>query len=153
MRCAASSICCDSLGLKKGTACVICFESEGDHVLMPCGHGGYCGACAQTLLKHRKAKRVCPMCRTTLSAVAKTDIATPVGQQSEVLKCSVVKPSADHKSQHSRGPSQPRGRSRTAHNLGGQRESLRNVRLLSAEVVASRRDRRVRRALRTPGET
>lgn len=33
----------DTGGFKKGTACFGCYEREGDHVLLPCGHGRYCG--------------------------------------------------------------------------------------------------------------
>ena len=53
----------DTQGLEKGTACVICMEMEGDHVLLPCGHGGYCGACARTLLAREEPNpsSTCPI--------------------------------------------------------------------------------------------
>ena len=84
----------DTQGLKKDTACVICMSSEGDHVLLPCGHGGYCGDCARTLLSHEEPNptSVCPMCRCEVTTIARVHLSTPVGCQGDV-SCAAV-PSA-----------------------------------------------------------
>lgn len=76
----------DTCGLSADTACVICFEREGDHVLVPCGHGGYCHKCAHTLHTHPAASRLCPICRAGLSAVVKVPLDTPVGSATDVLQ-------------------------------------------------------------------
>lgn len=65
--------------------CVICFEVDGDHVLLPCGHGGYCAACAHTLLKHPSPSRLCPICRAALTAVLQISLEVPVGGCGNVL--------------------------------------------------------------------
>jgi hypothetical protein len=62
-------------------------------VLLPCGHGGYCGACSQRLLAQRTARRQCPMCRTPLTCIAKISLSTPIGAQGDVLKASVARDS------------------------------------------------------------
>lgn len=68
----------DSCGLKADHACVICFENEGDHVFLKCGHGGYCSTCAYKLLIGTSA--LCPVCRAALSAVGRVPLDTPVGE-------------------------------------------------------------------------
>ena len=82
----------DSRGLPSESACVICYEREGDHVLLPCGHGGYCGGCAHTLLKHPPPSRLCPVCRAQLGGIAKVHLGTPIGTEGEVLEASVGGP-------------------------------------------------------------
>ena len=57
---------------------------------MPCGHGGYCGGCARTLLKQWQSNRHCPICRAELTAVAKVDLNTRVGAAGKVLEGSVA---------------------------------------------------------------
>ena len=79
----------DTQGLKKGTACVICFERGGDHVFLPCGHGGYCGACAHKLLRQPKRSRVCPICRGDLGSAARVDMNTAIGSAGNVLEASI----------------------------------------------------------------
>jgi hypothetical protein len=79
----------DTQGLKKDTVCVICFERDGDHVLLPCGHGGYCGACAHTLLLQPHRSRLCPICRARLGSVAKIDLNIAIGAPGNVLEASV----------------------------------------------------------------
>jgi hypothetical protein len=47
--------------------CAICFTGPRDAVLLECGHGGICYACARRCL--RKKGRECPMCRTPVEQV------------------------------------------------------------------------------------
>ena len=65
------------------TSCVICFEEVGDHVMMPCGHGGYCRHCAHKL--YVRPPNLCPICRSRLHSVVKVSIDTPIGTYTEVL--------------------------------------------------------------------
>ncbi|NJR43614.1 MAG: RING-HC finger protein, partial [Akkermansiaceae bacterium] len=117
----------------------------GDHVLLPCGHGGYCGDCAHTLLGYRPPKRVCPMCRTSLTSVAKVTLSTPIGAEAEVLESSVGKPYVP--------PPKPRrdNTARQHRERGAQRgrESIRRHRsestLVPLDLDATRRERRARR--------
>lgn len=48
------------------TACVICYDSEMDTVIIPCGHGSFCNICAVGLFERGDH---CPICRsvTTLA--------------------------------------------------------------------------------------
>ena len=41
--------------------CQICMSNAADAVLLECGHGGLCYACAVRLLKG--TTRACPLCR------------------------------------------------------------------------------------------
>ena len=62
-------------------------EREGDHVLLPCGHVGYCGACERRLiLNEQPTTRVCPMCRGGLEAAVKIPLDTLVGSRGVVLE-------------------------------------------------------------------
>ena len=81
----------DTQGLQKDTACVICFEKEGDHVLLPCGHGGYCGDCTKRLLRQPSAKRLCPVCRAKLRVAARVHLSTPVGEDGDILEHSTAR--------------------------------------------------------------
>ncbi len=47
--------------------CVICFSGPRDAVLLECGHGGLCYACARRCL--RKKSKECPMCRQPVTQV------------------------------------------------------------------------------------
>ena len=67
----------DSCGSAAEHACVICYENEGDHVFLHCGHGGYCSTCAYKLLAAPRG--LCPVCRAALSAVCKIPQDTPIG--------------------------------------------------------------------------
>ena len=69
----------DTVGLRKGSACVICYEKEGDHVLLPCGHGGYCGGCAHSFLSLPPPARLCPICRAALTRAVKVPMNTEIG--------------------------------------------------------------------------
>lgn len=46
--------------------CVICFQADASHVLVPCGHKCMCANCAA--LAGTRRMPVCPMCRTHLTA-------------------------------------------------------------------------------------
>jgi hypothetical protein len=63
-------------------SCMICCEDIGDHVMMPCGHGGYCRACAHKV--YVRPPNLCAMCRARLTAVVKVSMDTPVGGRSSV---------------------------------------------------------------------
>ena len=82
----------DAQGHRPDTACVICMENEGDYVLIPCGHGGYCGACARTLLTlgEPKSTGVCPICRGDITSAVQIHLSTPVGAEGEALDAAVV---------------------------------------------------------------
>ena len=66
--------------------CVICCDALGDHVMVPCGHGGYCGRCARDMCTGRAAPHdpaaghLCPVCRAPVKKVVKVPLGTPVGQ-------------------------------------------------------------------------
>ena len=47
--------------------CAICFTGPRDAVLLECGHGGICFACAKRCM--RKKGRECPMCRAPVEQV------------------------------------------------------------------------------------
>jgi len=44
------------------TSCVVCFEEDRTHILLPCGHFCLCKECAQTL-------KECPVCRAKVQQV------------------------------------------------------------------------------------
>lgn len=44
--------------------CLICMVNPWDVVILPCSHGVYCSKCLE---KHRKRKRICPMCNATIT--------------------------------------------------------------------------------------
>jgi hypothetical protein len=52
--------------------CWICFEGQRDAVLLECGHGGICFACAQRCFK--KKGRICPMCRQPVTQVVHIEL-------------------------------------------------------------------------------
>lgn len=52
-----------------GGNCWICFEGPREAVLLNCGHGGICYACAERCWKLRP--RVCPLCRARVMGIAK----------------------------------------------------------------------------------
>ena len=41
--------------------CMVCLESPPDAVLVECGHGGVCVACAARIWELRDARRTCPL--------------------------------------------------------------------------------------------
>lgn len=72
---------------------MICYDNIADHVVLPCGHGGYCGTCASKVFK--KPSQVCPVCRGALSAIVRVPVDTPIGQRAHVLvvhACGAPKP-------------------------------------------------------------
>lgn len=80
-----------NFGVEASTECTICFERMGDHVLLPCGHSGYCGGCAQSLFRS-SAEGIscgqCPVCRAPLTAVVRVPVDTPVGSSGNILEVS-----------------------------------------------------------------
>jgi hypothetical protein len=86
----SSNVDVDTCGLQKGTHCLICYENEGNHVLMPCGHGGYCLSCARRIIDHPDfGQRVCPVCRVFIQSAVKVYLSTPVGAVADVLEAAV----------------------------------------------------------------
>jgi hypothetical protein len=77
-------------------ACVICFDGVADHVMVPCGHGGYCGSCAERVCAghvtpyNKKVGQICPVCRTPVEAVVKISLDTRKGQSSPAVCAQVV---------------------------------------------------------------
>ena len=65
--------------------CVICYDALGDHVMVPCGHGGYCGRCAKGMCTGRAAPHdataghLCPVCRAPVEKVVRVHLGTAVG--------------------------------------------------------------------------
>lgn len=94
IHCAGPNLNCEerSCDSKSATECNICFENEGDHVLLPCGHGGYCHTCAHQLLASRAIARTCPMCRAPLTSIAKVSLNAKIGEQACVLRAFAVSP-------------------------------------------------------------
>lgn len=72
----------DSMENDKDMSCLICFEELGDHVMMPCGHGGYCKHCAHKL--YVRPPNLCPICRASLVSVVKVSLDTPIGSSTGV---------------------------------------------------------------------
>lgn len=80
-------------------ACVICFDDLGDHVMVPCGHGGYCHSCSKKMCSgsappfSHKHGHMCPLCMTPVDAVVKVFLDTPKDHASSaecVVKCVVT---------------------------------------------------------------
>ena len=60
-------------------ACLVCMERPPDAVLLECGHGGICAACAARLWER---DRRCPLCREGFAGVVRLDgPPPPVGGQ------------------------------------------------------------------------
>lgn len=62
--------------------CIICFERAADHVLLTCGHGGFCRLCAYKLLV--RPPHHCPTCRTLLEGAVCVPVGTQIGGHAEV---------------------------------------------------------------------
>ena len=41
------------------TTCSICYTRERTHAILPCGHGGFCEACSDRVVRRAR----CPTCR------------------------------------------------------------------------------------------
>jgi hypothetical protein len=52
-----------------GMQCLVCMEHPPDTVLIECGHGGLCAACAGRLWREGPARRRCPLCRQCFAGV------------------------------------------------------------------------------------
>lgn len=63
-------------------SCVICYDGAADHVVLPCGHGGYCRSCAVKVFVRPPSQ--CPVCRERLKAVVKVSLDTPIGESSVI---------------------------------------------------------------------
>lgn len=63
-------------------SCMICYDAAADHVVLPCGHGGYCKSCATKVFVRPPSQ--CSVCRTRLTAVVKVSLDTPIGEASAV---------------------------------------------------------------------
>lgn len=50
-------------GLQQANRCIVCEEKIPDCVFEPCGHGGICYECCDSLLQH---KDTCPFCRIVI---------------------------------------------------------------------------------------
>ena len=74
----------DSASSSDGNAngCVICFDGVPDHVLMNCGHGGYCKTCAHKVFV--RPPNQCPHCRTPVVGVLCVPLDTNVGDSATV---------------------------------------------------------------------
>lgn len=63
-------------------SCMICYDAAADHVVLPCGHGGYCKSCATKVFVRPPSQ--CSVCRTRLTAVVKVSLDTAIGESSAV---------------------------------------------------------------------
>ena len=69
--------------------CWICFEGQRDAVLLECGHGGICFACAQRCFK--KKGRICPMCRQPVTQVVHIELDAADAAEPERNRSGVVR--------------------------------------------------------------
>jgi uncharacterized protein (DUF1778 family) len=53
--------------------CIVCMAAEADAVMLECGHACVCYTCAQRVLALSPRRRVCPVCRSGLTFVAKLE--------------------------------------------------------------------------------
>ena len=51
------------------SACLACMEHPPDAVLIECGHGGLCAACAGRLWREGPSRRRCPLCRRRFAGI------------------------------------------------------------------------------------
>jgi hypothetical protein len=51
----------------EATNCSVCVDAKADSVMIPCGHGGLCNACA---IKMWERSKVCYLCRVEIEVVA-----------------------------------------------------------------------------------
>lgn len=78
--------------------CVICYDDVGDHVMVPCGHGGFCGRCAKDMCSGHAAPyteeggHVCPVCRAPVDTVVKVSLSTTIGERSNAECALIVEP-------------------------------------------------------------
>ncbi|EOD14743.1 hypothetical protein EMIHUDRAFT_197284 [Emiliania huxleyi CCMP1516] len=68
--------------------CWICYEGPRDAVLLECGHGGICVACARRVFKKRG--RLCPMCRQPVSQMVQLQLGDGHGSELEMPRGSIV---------------------------------------------------------------
>lgn len=54
---------------RRANTCYVCFTEDHDAVLLECGHGGVCFACARSLATRHP--RTCPICRMPITAFLK----------------------------------------------------------------------------------
>jgi uncharacterized CHY-type Zn-finger protein len=68
------------------STCIICYNGVPDHVMLPCGHGGFCGRCVRGMCMGRvppykvRSGHECPVCRAPVDTVAKVHLGTRVGK-------------------------------------------------------------------------
>ena len=65
-------------------ACLVCYDSPRNAVIMPCGHGGVCYQCAVQMWK---SSGMCHLCRITIEAVCEVAIARE--GEAQVVKMTV----------------------------------------------------------------
>jgi hypothetical protein len=52
--------------------CVVCLDSAGSMVMLPCAHGGVCEVCATRIAQNRASGGArCPHCRATIQMLVK----------------------------------------------------------------------------------
>ena len=44
------------------TKCSLCYTRERSHAILPCGHGGFCEACSDRVVRRAR----CPTCRASV---------------------------------------------------------------------------------------
>lgn len=62
--------------------CIICFERTADHVLLHCGHGGFCKMCACRLLV--RPPHQCPSCRALVFGAVYASPSTAIGGHADI---------------------------------------------------------------------
>lgn len=83
---AAAGVVSHKRGQSQDDACVICFENQGDHVLLPCGHSGYCLICSKALLADSQVSKNCPVCRTPVTMFTRIPVDTPIGDAVRAIR-------------------------------------------------------------------
>ena len=61
----ASGLTCPTSTTTNQTSCFVCWFSPATHIVIPCGHLGICGGCAN----HFSTGDNCPLCRNTIDFI------------------------------------------------------------------------------------
>eukprot|EP01015_Nassula_variabilis_P027453 TRINITY_DN5629_c0_g1_i1.p1 TRINITY_DN5629_c0_g1~~TRINITY_DN5629_c0_g1_i1.p1 ORF type:complete len:113 (-),score=33.88 TRINITY_DN5629_c0_g1_i1:10-348(-) len=68
---------------KSVNACLVCYDSEPNAVLLNCGHGGICFECAQEVCMKRNE---CHLCRNPIAQILKIDLQSSTENKVMVLQ-------------------------------------------------------------------
>ena len=77
--------------------CFLCMDRQPDAILLECGHGGLCMACAQSLWDAGPEGRLCPMCRKAITGVVKIVGEVAGGEVNVEVVCYSLAPPASER--------------------------------------------------------